>query len=135
MEQLVSYSWPGNIRELRNVIERGVVLSDGPTFRLGHDLAPSTIRGNTRRAEGRHSSPLDAPAAGAETAPSVRVSSPPRLSTLEEVEREHIVAALRESRGVVEGPGGAARILDVHPNTLRSRMKKLGIKRPGHEMS
>ena len=57
------------------------------------------------------------------------------LATLEEVERNHILAVLHQSGGVIEGPRGAARILNLHPNTLRRRMKKLGIKRSGHRAS
>jgi formate hydrogenlyase transcriptional activator len=54
---------------------------------------------------------------------------------LEEVERSHILAALQQTRNVVEGPNGAARILNLHPNTLRHRMEKLGIRRPGYRPS
>jgi formate hydrogenlyase transcriptional activator len=54
---------------------------------------------------------------------------------LEEVERGHILAALNHTSGVIEGPKGAARILNLHPNTLRHRMEKLGIKRSRHHMS
>jgi PAS domain S-box-containing protein len=135
MGHLVSYSWPGNIRELRNVIERAVVLSDGPVLKLGHDLAPTAPAVGSRRTDGSDRPALSAPVADTNTGPSVRVSTPPGLSTLHEVEREHIVAVLRESRGRVEGPNGAARILNLHPNTLRSRMKRLGIKRLGHDIS
>jgi formate hydrogenlyase transcriptional activator len=55
--------------------------------------------------------------------------SPPELPTLEEVERTHILVTLRQTNGVIDGPKGAARILNLHPNTLRHRMTKLGIKR------
>src|SRR5579863_2754175 len=57
------------------------------------------------------------------------------LPTLEEMERSHILAALQQSAGVVEGPKGAARLLNLHPNTLRHRMSKLGIKRSDHRPS
>ncbi len=53
-------------------------------------------------------------------------------ATLEEIERRHILEVLERTRGVIEGPAGAARVLDLHPNTLRSRMKKLGLQRPRH---
>ena len=53
---------------------------------------------------------------------------------LEDAERRHILAVLEHAKGVIDGPNGAARILDMHPNTLRSRMKKLGIQRRSHEM-
>jgi transcriptional regulator with GAF, ATPase, and Fis domain len=58
-----------------------------------------------------------------------------QVMTLDEVERRHIEAVLMRTAGVVAGPEGAAKILDVHPNTLRSRMKKLGVSRGRHEMS
>ena len=54
--------------------------------------------------------------------------------TLESVERDHIVTVLRQTDGVVDGPRGAARILELHPNTLRNRMKKLGITRASHQI-
>jgi transcriptional regulator with GAF, ATPase, and Fis domain len=60
---------------------------------------------------------------------------PSGLPTLEEVERSHILAALQQADGVVDGPKGAARILNLHPNTLRHRMSKLGIKRTAHRQS
>jgi formate hydrogenlyase transcriptional activator len=56
-------------------------------------------------------------------------------AALEETEKAHIVAALERADGVIEGPRGAAKILAMHPNTLRSRMEKLGIKRSGHRAS
>jgi len=112
MDVLSRYSWPGNIRELQNVIERAVVLCPGSVLRLGKDLLPVTC---------------EAAEHDATSASEVTVSSP---NTLESVERSHILQVLQESRGVIEGPHGAARILNLHPNTLRSRMKKLGIERP-----
>jgi formate hydrogenlyase transcriptional activator len=97
---------------LQNVIERAVVLCPGSILRLGKDMLPVTGE-----------------AAGHDTtsAAEVAASSP---NTLENVERSHILQVLQETRGVIEGPHGAARILNLHPNTLRSRMKKLGIERP-----
>jgi formate hydrogenlyase transcriptional activator len=118
MARLLSYPWPGNIRELQNVMERAVVLSTGPTLRLDKDLVPMVA---TAQIPDQESQPI-----------------PPSLSglpTLEEVERRHILAALEQAVGVVDGPMGAARILDIHPNTLRHRMNKLGIRRPAHRQS
>jgi formate hydrogenlyase transcriptional activator len=112
MDVLSRYSWPGNIRELQNVIERAVVLSPGNILRLGKDLLPVIV-------EAVEQDVTDASEAAASSA-----------NTLENVERSHIVQVLQETRGVIEGPRGAARILNLHPNTLRSRMKKLGIERP-----
>jgi formate hydrogenlyase transcriptional activator len=124
MDRMMSYTWPGNIRELQNVIERAVVLSGGPTLTLDKDLVPVTASGGG----------LEIPGITAqETQPAGLASS--TLPTLEEMERSRILAALEQAGGVVEGPKGAARILNLHPNTLRHRMNKFGIKRPGHRLS
>ncbi len=124
MARLMSYPWPGNIRELQNVMERAVVLSAGPTLRLDKDLVP------VPPSEGSLD-PGEIPAGDSRPA----ATSLPGLPTLEEVERSHIQAALQQADGVVDGPKGAARILNIHPNTLRHRMGKLGIKRSGHRQS
>ncbi len=131
MERLIAYPWPGNIRELRNVIERAVVVSEGPLLRLSHDLVPMAVAGETDETSARPPAALSAHTPFS-TCPS---SAPSRLSTLREMERDHILAALQASRGVIEGPRGAARILNLHPNTLRSRIARLGIKRRCHEIS
>lgn len=114
MDILSRYDWPGNIRELQNVIERAVVLSRTPILRLGTDLLPLRT------------------ASTSDEAP--KVSNTTLLddsvdSTLEQVERRHIARVLEQTSWVIEGDRGAAKILDLHPNTLRSRMKKLGIER------
>ena len=113
MELLSRYDWPGNIRELQNVIERAVVLSKGPILRLGSDLLPASN------------------AAPAEEVVSLRNAHPVEsaYSTLEQVEKRYILSILEQTSWVIEGDRGAAKILDLHPNTLRSRMKKLGIER------
>ena len=64
-------------------------------------------------------------------APSAAAPSP----SLEAVERQHILAVLERTRWVIDGPRGAAQLLELHPNTLRSRLKKLGITRPNHDLS
>jgi len=115
MERLTRYAWPGNVRELQNIIERAVVLSDGPTLELGPDLLPVAQAGGPPAAP-------PVPSAGLDT-------------LLEDVERNHILAALEQAGGVVEGPRGAAQLLKLHPNTLRSRMEKLRIRRSDHEIS
>jgi formate hydrogenlyase transcriptional activator len=120
MNWILGYSWPGNVRELQNVIERAVVLSQGPLLELQHDLA--------RPLPGSGHGTADQPADVAQ-----EVSLPAsKLGTLEEVERNHIEAALKVTSGVIEGPKGAAKILNMHPNTLRHRMEKFGIKRSAH---
>ncbi|HSE39071.1 MAG TPA: sigma 54-interacting transcriptional regulator [Blastocatellia bacterium] len=127
MQLLINYPWPGNIRELQNVIERGVVLAQGPVLTLD----PGVLRAQ------RVADPVtaaSAPASAASAAPAPAGSFPPESpATLEEMERRHIVTVLEQSRWVIEGAKGAARLLKLHPNTLRSRMKKLGIHRPTRE--
>jgi formate hydrogenlyase transcriptional activator len=125
MENLVNYPWPGNIRELQNVIERAVVLSVDPTLRLDRDLMP--VAASTKG--------MEAPETDAPERRQADLDSPKLLLTLDEVDRNHILAALQHTGGVVDGPKGAARILNLHPNTLRHRMDKLGIKGSRHRPS
>ncbi len=108
MDRLMAYSWPGNVRELQNVVERAAILASGSILDLEESLLGSTP-GSASQTDGGHS--------------------------LEDVERRHILDTLKSTGGLVEGPRGAASILGLHPNTLRSRMKKLGIARPRHEVS
>ena len=101
MDRLTRYDWPGNIRELQNLIERAVILSTGTTL----DVPVSALNG--RRVE---------PAAP--------------VQTLEDADRRHIIAALERSNWVLAGPNGAAARLGVKRSTLQFRMRKLGIVRP-----
>jgi formate hydrogenlyase transcriptional activator len=125
MENLLNYSWPGNIRELQNVIERAIIVSADPTLRLDRDLMPVVVA-----AKGMEAPETDVP----EDRQADLTSSKPLL-TLDEVERNHILAALQHAGGVVDGPKGAAKILNLHPNTLRHRIDKLGIKGSRHRQS
>lgn len=109
VDLLSQYDWPGNIRELQNVIERAVVLSPGPALKLGQDLLPAAAS-RTSSAE-----PV--------------VNGLTEDCTLQELEIRHIRSVLNKVEWVIEGPSGAAQIVGLHPNTLRSRMKKLGIVR------
>ena len=113
MDRLVRYIWPGNIRELQNVVERAVVLATGPTLEIGAEL----LVGPSRLAPAPAAVPASDGADGGLDA------------VLEGVERRHVRAALEQAHWVIEGPRGAARILGLHPNTLRSRIAKLGIRR------
>ena len=101
LERLMFYDWPGNIRELENVVERGLVLGRGDILRfdkqmIGEHHADITSDGNT-------------------------------FYTLDDMERRYITKVLEQTRGVVAGDRGAALILGMKPTTLYSRMKKLGI--------
>jgi formate hydrogenlyase transcriptional activator len=121
MEALVRYAWPGNIRELQNVIERAVILSPGPVLRI--DAAQLKIVDHGARAR-----TAEKVSNNGTSAPLARSSNP--NSTLADVEREHILVALRESGWVLGGPNGAAARLAMKRTTLQSKMKKLGISRP-----
>jgi PAS domain S-box-containing protein len=105
--QLRAYTWPGNIRELQNVIERAVITSTDGRLDLARFLHPG---------------PMPARAAIDRTRGTIRTN-------LKEIERESIVAALEATGGRVAGPDGAAERLGTKPSTLRSRMKALGIGR------
>src|SRR6201991_972101 len=121
-EKLLSYSWPGNIRELQNVIERALILASGPTLDLENDLA------SIPTSQVSDEPPLEVEAV-------LPYADEPPLKTLQEVERAHILAVLQQTHGVIEGSNGAAKTLGMHPNTLRHRMEKLGIKRQAHRIS
>jgi len=99
MEMLANYRWPGNVRELQNFIERAVILSPGTSLRAPlEELKQDTTQASTTS-----------------------------LSTLEEMEREHVLRALRESNWVTGGPNGAAVRLGMKRTTLAYRIRKLGI--------
>lgn len=100
MGKISSYPWPGNIRELQNVIERAVVLSHGSEIQIDESLLGLNISSDLTIAE-----------------------------TLEDVERSHIINILEKTNWVIDGKKGAASILNINPSTLRSRMQKLGIKK------
>jgi formate hydrogenlyase transcriptional activator len=103
MAALVNYHWPGNIRELQNLVERGVILSRGPSL----EIPLGELKQSTR--------------------PAVHLNGG---ITLESVEREHILRVLGESNWVIGGPAGAAARLGVNRTTLNHRLRKLGISRP-----
>jgi formate hydrogenlyase transcriptional activator len=125
MERLTNYAWPGNVRELENVIERALVLSHGGVLDIGGDFLPAL-----------EPPPVPRPAVAAPPVAEAANPNPPSGSgTLEDVERAHILATLAQTNWIVEGPRGAALILAMHPNTLRSRMKKLGVERKRSEVS
>ncbi len=129
MERLVNYLWPGNIRELRNVIERGVVLSPNSAMTLGLDVLPPEIS-NLDSVAGT------APVRGRNVGDAVqspRQEGPPAdAPSLEDLQRQHILRVLEQAGWKISGPKGAAEILKIHPNTLRDRIRKLGLSRSGH---
>jgi formate hydrogenlyase transcriptional activator len=102
LSRLLQYDWPGNVRELEHLVERGVILSPGPELKFGDQAAPLTEL----------------------------QSIPETTLDLASVERQHIIQVMRRTNWKIEGLGGAASILKLHPSTLRFRLKKMGIQRP-----
>ena len=102
MESLIGYDWPGNIRELQNVVERAVVTASGPLLQIDDSLLQSQTTTTVASA----------------------------IDTLENNERNHILRALNQTNWVIHGKRGAAELLGINPSTLRSRMEKIGIKKP-----
>lgn len=100
LNDLKNYHWPGNIRELENIIERGVILSTNDKLSIPKDMFGSPI------------------------------SSEHSYQTLDDLERNHIIQTLNDTGWQISGEKGAAKILGINPNTLRSKMQKLGIEKP-----
>jgi formate hydrogenlyase transcriptional activator len=107
MQRLQSYRWPGNIRELENVIERAIILADNPIIEIDPEML-SGRGGLTGQAEIANNASFEA------------------------ISRQHILSVLEQTRWIIEGSSGAAKILNMQPSTLRYRMKKLGIVKPSH---
>ena len=103
MDALMEYDWPGNIRELENIIERAMILSQGTVLEYGEWIPTEKVSSN------------GTPSSAA--------------SKLEDVEKEHIIEVLKKTGWKVSGEKGAAKILGLNPTTLEARMKKMGIKR------
>ena len=119
MGALEAYDWPGNVRELENLIERGLILSPGKTLSIDAVAMRQISAGNSANLRGITRSRKAGP-------------GPSDSGTLEDMERAHIVGTLESCDWKVKGRGNAAERLGLNEATLRSRLKKLGIQRPGH---
>lgn len=106
LDRLMAYDWPGNVRELENLVERALIQHRGGVLDFDQFLAPPSVGANTENA---------------------RLDKNGRPITLDEHMARHIMRALETADGKINGPGGAAELLDLHPNTLRKKMMKLGI--------
>jgi len=100
LQELEGYQWPGNIRELENIVERAVIISSGSKLEIGNWFAKSTIKVKHKK-----------------------------FQTLEELEKKYMLEVLAHTKGKVSGEQGAAVILGLNPKTLDSRLRKLGIHR------
>ena len=116
MDALTNYNWPGNIRELENLLERAVLLSPGKELRVPLSEIKSSAAGTDAGS-----------ISGSVTA---ALTQPSSVSTLQEAERQHILRALRQTEWRIAGPKGAAALLGMKRTTLQARMRKLGIRRP-----
>jgi PAS domain S-box-containing protein len=153
MQRLLDYTWPGNIRELENVLERAVILMAGSTLDIASDLLPtlpstsapdrrgdppsSAVSSNEPPSTGKGASRLTAAVEesrlrrdNAEDKSVPGLQDPVRpLRCLNEVERDYILTVLKHTNWLITGSRGAASVLGLNPSTLRSRIKKLGISR------
>ncbi len=120
LRRLAQYHWPGNVRELNNVIERAAILSDGSEVEVPEELFSFVDDLPTEAAPPTEPSPQPP----ANPAPSTDGSL-----NLDDVERRHILQVLERTKWRLSGAAGASTVLGLHPNTLRHRMKKLGISR------
>ena len=100
INEMMAYDWPGNVRELEHLLERSMIIAPGKTLSSAERL-PKSKKGNYTQ-----------------------------ILSMADAEREHILRALEQTHWIIDGPNGAARLLDRHPNTLRYRMKRLNIRRP-----
>jgi formate hydrogenlyase transcriptional activator len=117
MSALTRYAWPGNIRELQNVLERAVILTSGPVL----NVQTENLRAGSQSAAAPAASPSNGNGTHASSNRNIR-------EALEEAERQQILAALEKANWVVAGPEGAAARLGMKRSTLQSRMQKLGIR-------
>jgi formate hydrogenlyase transcriptional activator len=137
MDAFSTYHWPGNVRELQNLVERAVVRSDNGV--LPNPL--STIRASCDAVlkRGADLLPIEKSSRGVEPGATPK---PESTDSLDDMQRQHVLRVLERTGWVISGPKGAGAILNVHPNTLRSLMSRLGIRpqaaprtRSGHEFS
>jgi DNA-binding NtrC family response regulator len=106
LDRLMAYDWPGNVRELENLIERALIRSRGSVLSLETLFeTPTPVSHEGIRGEGQNRT----------------------LLSLDKMSAQHIGQALQMACGKINGPGGAAQLLGLHPNTLRTKMSKLGI--------
>ena len=121
MHAFATYHWPGNVRELQNLVERAVIRSD-------NGVLPNPFSTRQELRASIHKSVTDSlPVPPGEMIRGA-IPQPPSTDSLEDVQRRHILRVLQRTGWVISGPNGAAAILNLHPNTLRSLMDRLRIR-------
>ena len=123
LETLSQYPWPGNVRELAAVIERAAILGGGRRLDLSNALGQSQSTASRPPPMSNPERETSSLRAGAPSSP----SASGKITTLDQAMAEHIRRALESCGGRIEGPHGAAQVLDINPHTLRARMRKLGV--------
>jgi formate hydrogenlyase transcriptional activator len=124
VDHLVAYAWPGNIRELRNVIERACIVT------MGEVVTIDAVRLEPVQLPPRPAEMTQTTDSATTSSVATRISDEPASKpTLADAERHAIVRALRDAEGRISGPGGAAARLGLKPTTLHAKMKKLGVRR------
>jgi formate hydrogenlyase transcriptional activator len=129
MSALTNYAWPGNVRELENLIERAVLLSPGKELRVPTAELRAGVS-SAAGASGADNSFMSTTFSGSNASTNVASQPGSAFSTLEEMERQHILRALQETQWRIAGPRGAAKILGMKRTTLQARMRKLKVRRP-----
>lgn len=143
MQRLLQHPWPGNIRELENLIKRGVTLSPTgplhlakllPPTETGYSTSVNSYENTQQDFEARVEAILDSRLSklsllnGKPASQAASCSPKPAVKTMDTVIREAIMAALEASQGKIHGSGGAAELLDMNPSTLRGKIRKMGLK-------
>ncbi|MFO0067234.1 MAG: helix-turn-helix domain-containing protein, partial [Pirellulaceae bacterium] len=119
---LSSYPWPGNIRELHAVIDRAAILGNGTSLEVAKAL------GITAEVARNNDPPVHRVSESLDNQPHLPLDGSSTLLTLDQAMKAHIEQALALTQGRIEGDRGAAKLLDINPQTLRARMRKLGIR-------
>jgi transcriptional regulator with GAF, ATPase, and Fis domain len=130
MNAFSNYDWPGNVRELQNLVERAVIRAENGV--LPNPLSTPQASTNSLLKLGRDL--LKVHESSTRTKPGAMPESQ-STDSLDDIQRQHILRVLDRTGWVISGPKGAGAILNLHPNTLRSLMNRLGIRRATHAVS
>lgn len=125
LQKLLTYEWPGNVRELENVVERAMIQNRGMMTPLDPFTTSPALLNHASQSCGQEDSLFTCP--GVEHCEEINSLEKGRFLSLDEMVALQIEKALNLTKGKINGTGGAAEILKIHPSTLRHKMEKLGI--------